>query len=148
MISGTALSSIQLNAVANDPKTGNQVLGNFTYTPASGTVLNVGTHTLHVDFMPNDAANYTNATANVTINVTTDVPPVANFIADVTSGSAPLSVQFTDLSENATAWSWNFGDGNSSTEQNPVHTYSAVGDYTVSLNARMLTVTIFRQNQF
>ena len=52
------------------------------------------------------------------------VLPVANFSTNVTSGYAPLSVQFTDLSENATEWNWNFGDGNTSTEQNPEHTYS------------------------
>ena len=44
-----------------------------------------------------------------------------------------LSVRFTDLSKNATSWSWNFGDGGTSTQQNPVHTYSAAGNYTVNL---------------
>ena len=34
-----------------------------------------------------------------------------------------------------TAWLWNFGDGNTSTEQNPIHTYAAVGNYTVTLTA-------------
>ena len=59
---GTALSGTQLNASASVP-------GSFVYTPASGTVLSAGTHTLHVDFTPTDTANYTNATADVTINV-------------------------------------------------------------------------------
>ncbi|AKB36579.1 cell surface protein [Methanosarcina siciliae C2J] len=59
--------------------------------------------------------------------------PMADFMANTTSGTAPLSVQFTDLSENATEWSWDFGDGANSTEQNPVHTYSAAGNYTVNL---------------
>ena len=68
--SGSALSSTQLNAVATDPETGNSVPGSFVYTPASGTVLSAGTHTLHVDFTPTDAANYTNASRDVTINVT------------------------------------------------------------------------------
>ena len=61
--------------------------------------------------------------------------PVANFSSNLTSGYAPLSVQFTDLSENAAEWSWDFGDGTNSTEQNPTHTYSAAGNYTVSLTA-------------
>ena len=52
------------------------------------------------------------------------VIPTANFTASVTNGTAPLSVQFTDLSENATEWNWDFGDGTTSTEQNPIHTYS------------------------
>lgn len=61
--------------------------------------------------------------------------PVANFTSNVTSGYAPLSVQFTDLSENATSLNWNFGEGNLSTERNPVHTYSKAGNYTIKLNA-------------
>ncbi|AAM05167.1 DUF3344 domain-containing protein [Methanosarcina acetivorans] len=61
------------------------------------------------------------------------VEPVANFTANTTSGPAPLTVQFTDISTNATGWAWDFGDGNNSTEQNPVHTYSTEGTYTVSL---------------
>ena len=63
-------------------------------------------------------------------------PPVANFTANVTSGDAPLSVQFTDLStNNPTAWSWQFGDGAISSERNPVHVYHYAGNYTVSLTA-------------
>lgn len=60
--------------------------------------------------------------------------PVANFSADKTSGSAPLTVKFTDSSTNATAWSWNFGDNTTSTTQSPSKTYSSVGTYTVTLS--------------
>ena len=63
------------------------------------------------------------------------VLPTANFSSNVTEGYAPLTVQFTDLSENATAWNWDFGNGANSTEQNPTHTYYAVGNYTVNLTA-------------
>jgi len=56
-----------------------------------------------------------------------------NFSSNVTKGYAPLSVQFTDLSENATSWYWDFGDGASSTEQNPMHIYSTAGNYNVNL---------------
>ncbi len=63
-------------------------------------------------------------------------PPDANFSADPTSGPAPLDVAFTDLStENPTSWSWSFGDGGSSADQNPQHTYNAAGTYTVRLIA-------------
>jgi len=63
-------------------------------------------------------------------------PPVADFSANPTSGSAPLAVQFTDLSSGSpTSWSWTFGDAGTSTQQNPSHTYSAAGSYTVSLTA-------------
>lgn len=63
------------------------------------------------------------------------VLPVANFKSNVTSGSAPLSVQFTDQSENATNWNWDFGDGITSSEQNPVYVYNSTGEYTVTLTA-------------
>ena len=43
--------------------------GNISYTPAAGTVLIAGGHTLHVDFTPNDTTNYNNASADATINV-------------------------------------------------------------------------------
>ena len=60
--------------------------------------------------------------------------PNAGFFADVTSGSAPLVVQFTDASTGAVgSWSWTFGDGGTSTLQNPSHTYVSNGTYTVSL---------------
>ena len=61
------------------------------------------------------------------------VLPVANFNANPTSGPAPLSVRFTDSSQNATGWNWNFGDGNTSIDKNPTHTYSRVEKYTVNL---------------
>ncbi len=62
--------------------------------------------------------------------------PVADFAADPASGFAPLAVSFTDLSANAAAgWLWNFGDGATSREQNPVHQYADPGYYTVSLVA-------------
>ena len=62
--------------------------------------------------------------------------PSANFTANATNGSAPMDVQFTDHSTNSpTYWSWDFGDGSTSTEQNPAHTYTKPGVYTVSLTA-------------
>ncbi len=53
---------------------------------------------------------------------------MANFSGTPTIGAAPLAVTFTDCSTNTpTAWSWTFGDSNTSTVQNPSHTYTAVG---------------------
>ena len=53
------------------------------------------------------------------------------------SGTAPFIVQFTDISTNSpTSWSWNFGDNEMSAEQNPSHTYTKPGTYSVSLIAR------------
>ena len=62
--------------------------------------------------------------------------PIAAFSRSPTSGYAPLTVKFTDRSTNSpAAWNWNFGDGNTSTLQNPTHTYSTAGTYTVVLTA-------------
>ena len=63
--------------------------------------------------------------------------PAADFSANVTAGTAPLTVHFTDLSapgkSTITAWHWLFGDGAESTEQTPSHVYAAAGKYSVSL---------------
>ena len=66
----------------------------------------------------------------------TPVTPVAAFSANTTSGNSPLDVQFTDTSSNyPTSWLWDFGDGTTSTEQNPNHIYTTPGNYTVTLTA-------------
>jgi len=67
----------------------------------------------------------------------TAAAPVAAFSGTPTSGTAPLTVVFFDTSDNIpTTWNWNFGDGNTNaTVQNPVHTYAAAGNYTVTLIA-------------
>ena len=71
--------------------------------------------------------DYINATNPVTA-------PVANFSANRTTGTIPLIIQFTDLSTgNPSDWSWSFGDNETSASQNPVHTYSTTGLYTVNL---------------
>jgi len=58
----------------------------------------------------------------------------AAFTAEVRSGIAPLTVNFTDQSSGEiTSWNWDFGDGQSSTERNPAHVYIAPGRYSVSL---------------
>lgn len=64
-------------------------------------------------------------------------PYVANFTATPTSGTPPLTVSFTDLSNGASEWAWDFeNDGTvDSTRQNPTHTYNTPGIYTVKLNA-------------
>jgi PKD repeat protein len=61
--------------------------------------------------------------------------PIVNFVGTPVAGVVPLTTQFTDQSSNITetTWLWDFGDGNTSTEQNPLHVYSDVGTYTVSL---------------
>lgn len=60
--------------------------------------------------------------------------PSVGFVATPTRGAPPLTVQFSDRTEGGpTAWLWTFGDGATSTEQNPTHEYLAQSDYSVSL---------------
>lgn len=57
-----------------------------------------------------------------------------DFSASPLSGYPPLTVQFSDLSPGQpTAWLWDFGDGTTSNVQNPSHTYTGLGNHTVSL---------------
>jgi len=81
----------------------------------------------------NDAGDNTQTKAGyITVS---PAAPVAEFAASPTSGPAPLSVQFLDLSTgNPTSWLWDFGDGQSSTDQNPAHLYQMPGTYTVTLS--------------
>ncbi|GIV32986.1 MAG: hypothetical protein KatS3mg031_0521 [Chitinophagales bacterium] len=60
---------------------------------------------------------------------------VAGFSANITSGCAPLRVEFINTSSNSIEWDWDFGDGTSSVDKNPVHYYHAPGVYTVVLTA-------------
>lgn len=62
--------------------------------------------------------------------------PVAGFVGEPRTGTAPLDVQFTDESTGTfdiVSWAWDFGDGTTSEEQNPTHTYTDPGSYDVSL---------------
>ena len=61
-------------------------------------------------------------------------PVVVSFTAAPASGNAPLTVQFTDQTTGPVSqWWWFFGDGHGSTKQNPTHTYTSEGVYTVYL---------------
>jgi PKD repeat protein len=63
------------------------------------------------------------------------VIPDAEFIAETRQGDPPLTVRFRDFSSGRPlAWLWNFGDGTTSTEKDPVHTYTKEGYYTTSLH--------------
>ena len=68
------------------------------------------------------------------VNTGPPPPPVANFSGSPTSGTEPLTVTFTDLSTGSiTDWSWTFGDGGSSSAQNPSYEYTSAGTYNVTL---------------
>lgn len=70
------------------------------------------------------------STASVQLVIPTPPAPAFSFETD------GLLVAFTNLSQNADQYNWNFGDGNTSQLENPVHLYAAPGTYDVSLNAQ------------
>lgn len=73
------------------------------------------------------------------ITVITPTSPVADFTSDITTAAVGQSIFFTDLSSGAPdSWIWDFGDGYTSTLQNPEHIYAATGTYDVSLTVTNL----------
>jgi len=99
----------------------------------------VGLHNLYAQVDSacsiDESAETNNIYGPLRVNVVADTPPpVADFSAAPTSGTAPLTVQFTDLSTGQlAAWSWAFGDGVTGTLQSPTHTYTLTGTFAVSL---------------
>lgn len=93
-----------------------------------------------------NGGNYTislNATGPTSSNISTQVTWVnvtsneliANFVANRTTGYSGDWFQFTDLTTDLpTTWNWTFGDGGNSTDRNPLHQYTSIGTYDVSLN--------------
>ncbi|MEJ5315147.1 MULTISPECIES: PKD domain-containing protein [Anaerolinea] len=73
-------------------------------------------------------------TSGVAILFPTEGAPIARFTFSPAGGNAPLIVQFTDTSEGAPSqWQWDFGDGSTSNERNPTHTFLESRSYTVQL---------------
>ncbi len=117
-------------------------------SPASGTVAVDESTALQIDL---DASGLATGVYELVYELETNDPlqplvPInvtLSVIAPVTAGiDAPaficgtLPIQFTDASSNVpTSWNWDFGDGTTSTEQNPVHTYAESGIYTITLEA-------------
>ena len=96
-------------------------------------------------------------TNSVTKNVTliSAIPPSVNFSFTGDSKEANDTVSFNNTTSNATSYSWNFGDGTSSTLPNPVHVYTSGGTFTVTLTAtgtggngsKSSTVTVYNPTQ-
>jgi hypothetical protein len=67
--------------------------------------------------------------------INTGVVPEVDFAAENRQGDPPLTVRFHDFSEgNPVSWSWDFGDGSTSREKDPVHTFTKEGRYTTTLH--------------
>jgi len=106
--------------------TGN-ILWNTGATSQSISILSAGTYILTIT---NNCGSATDS-----INITPSTLD-ADYIPSVTSGVAPLSVDFLNTSTNANAYSWNFGDNSSlSTDTNATHTFVSSGSYPVTLTA-------------
>jgi gliding motility-associated-like protein len=106
--------------------TGN-ILWNTGATSQSISILTAGTYILTI----------TNNCGSSVDSVNIDLSTLdADYIPNVTSGVAPLSVDFLNTSTNANAYSWNFGDNSSSsTDTNATHTFVSSGSYPVTLTA-------------
>ncbi len=128
-------SGVQLSSSAN----GGTPAYNYTWNPGnlSGNTQNIvplatTTYTAYVT----DANGCSDST---TVLVTVNPVPVALLSSNLTSGCAPLCVNFSDISTVAApgiinSWSWDFGDNSTiSTSQNPTHCYNSPGAYTVVL---------------
>jgi len=92
-----------------------------------------GTYTVNL------ADNFTSCSATGTATINIVNPATANFAASPTAAcKPPLTVQFSDQSSpaaNVTGWLWDFGDGSTSTQQNPAHPYTTSGNFNVTLTA-------------
>ena len=130
---------VTIVAYGTTPLSGSGVLLylNFNVVGSAGSSTNLS----FSSFMFNEGipeANYDTPLAVVNI-IGAEVSPIADFSADITSGNAPLTVQFTDESTAGTSpitnWQWDFdNDGTlDSSEENPIHTYSSLGTYSVKL---------------
>jgi len=89
-----------------------------------------GKYTIRLTVQGSQGSNTTMSTEPIEVAL----PPEASVRAQPRTGSAPLMVAFTDNSTGrVNSWLWTFGDGTSSEEKNPVHTYNRAGVYDVSL---------------
>ena len=111
-----------------DGATSEEQFPSHTYTTA-------GTYTVSLTATNNIDSDDEVKVAYITVNAITEAPNV-DFVANLTVLNIAQPVSFTDLSTlQPTTWSWDFGDGNNSIEQNPTHSYASAGFYTVSLTA-------------
>ena len=90
-----------------------------------------GTYTVSLTVTDDEGATDTTS-KDVTVSSSNN-PPTADFTYTTTDLTADFTDQSTDSDGSISSWSWDFGDGGTSTEQNPSHTYASDGTYTVSL---------------
>ncbi|OQY96085.1 MAG: hypothetical protein B6D37_02965 [Sphingobacteriales bacterium UTBCD1] len=102
--------------------------GNSNLINPAHTYTIAGTYTIRL------YNTYTNCIDSAFQSITVNPLPVPNFTAPATiSCQPPFTANFQDLSTGAISWQWDFGDGNTSSLQNPSHTYTNYGSYNVTL---------------
>jgi gliding motility-associated-like protein len=121
---------------SGSPKFWNWDFGNGTLSNSQNPVVTYSTPgTYTVKLVVRNADGTTGITK--TDYITVYPSPQAFFTANRTTGCAPVNIQFNDISTssagNIVSWEWDFGDGGKSTAQNPSHTYTSTGFFTVTL---------------
>jgi gliding motility-associated-like protein len=101
----------------------------------TGTDMNaVYTYQTAGNFTVKMVANFGACTDSASRLITVLAKPTAAFsTTDTANCKTPFTVNFSNQSTGSTSYSWDFGDGNTSTLQNPAHTYNAIGNYSVKL---------------
>ena len=137
--SGTLPFSVQfMDSSTNSPTTWLWSFGDGASATSQNpihTYTTAGTYSVTLTATNDAGATTTSQTGYITVTKEA-AQPVASFLATGSSGDIPLTVQFFDASSNTpTSWVWSFGDGEYSTSQNPVHTYTTAGTYSVTLTA-------------
>ncbi|MGH0035854.1 MAG: PKD domain-containing protein [Myxococcota bacterium] len=143
-VSAGATVTFTAPETANRPGVGNVSLISWSWDFGDGStgVTRVATHTYagpgrytvqllmeSAGESPGNNYRFPAETTNV------DVDPVANFSLDPAEGDFPLTVALTESSVGADTWSWDFGNGQTSTSQNPASpVYNQSGSYTISLS--------------
>ncbi|MDD2797668.1 MAG: PKD domain-containing protein [Bacteroidales bacterium] len=126
-VTGSTVASASLDASNNT--------GNYVTVASIAPNVSTSSITLQVELGSGNTAfvYYLNA-----VRITAIAPPTASY----TSVVSDKDVTFTNTSTNATSYSWDFGDGTSSTSASPVHTYSNYGTYSVVLSATNVAGTV------
>ena len=140
------LSNIPITNNAADPdgsiskveyyRGGTTLIGTSTVSPFAYTWNSVtsGSYSLTAKAYDNDGGTTTSSPISISVN-----PAAPSVVASATplSGGVPLNVSFTATNSGgaATDWSWNFGDGTSSSLQNPSHSYTSPGLFTARVTA-------------